>query len=166
MGRHFGWRGRGRGGRSKGGARGRRCVGCRTGVGGLSVKETWYSRHGRVSLILVWLYYHYPCCFTTQTQGTRGAGRKTHSRARIPELSESHACTEQSLIISSPNQTKRGRSQIWVGGSLTSISCLQSLAASPNPIASGGDRVPLRRPRSCPPPLMIGSKRTRGRLRT
>lgn len=49
---------------------------------------------------------------------------------------------------------------------LTSISSLAIRAASPNPITSGGAIVPDRNPRSCPPPLMIGSILTRGRLRT
>eukprot|EP00966_Prymnesium_polylepis_P301164 6959020-Prymnesium_polylepis.2 len=34
--------------------------------------------------------------------------------------------------------------------------------AAPKPATNGCGRVPLRSPRSCPPPLMIGSMRTRG----
>lgn len=49
---------------------------------------------------------------------------------------------------------------------LTAISCLAILAASPMPTASEAGSVPLRRPLSCPPPLRMGSNRTRGRLLT
>lgn len=49
---------------------------------------------------------------------------------------------------------------------LTSISCLAILAASPIPTASAAGKVPLRNPLSCPPPLRMGSNRTRGRLLT
>ena len=49
---------------------------------------------------------------------------------------------------------------------LTAISCLAILAASPIPTASEAGKVPLRKPLSCPPPLRIGSNRTRGRLLT
>lgn len=48
----------------------------------------------------------------------------------------------------------------------TSISCWAMLQAAPRPTASGVGTVPERRPRSCPPPLCSGSKRTRGRRRT
>lgn len=49
---------------------------------------------------------------------------------------------------------------------LTAISCLAILAASPMPTASEAGSVPLRKPLSCPPPLRMGSNRTRGRLLT
>jgi hypothetical protein len=49
---------------------------------------------------------------------------------------------------------------------LTSISCLHILHAAPKPTARGHGTVPLLKPRSWPPPLMIGSRRTLGRLRT
>ena len=49
---------------------------------------------------------------------------------------------------------------------LTAISCLAILAASPMPTASEAGKVPLRKPLSCPPPLRMGSNRTRGRLLT
>ena len=44
-----------------------------------------------------------------------------------------------------------------------SISWAATLQAAPKPTISGAGRVPLRRPRSCPPPLICGSSRTRGR---
>lgn len=48
----------------------------------------------------------------------------------------------------------------------TSISCWAMLQAAPRPTASGVGTVPERSPRSCPPPLCSGSRRTRGRRRT
>jgi len=48
---------------------------------------------------------------------------------------------------------------------LTIISCWASWQAEPSPTASGVGTVPLRIPRSWPPPLCTGTTRTRGRRR-
>lgn len=49
---------------------------------------------------------------------------------------------------------------------LTAISFFAILHASPNPTTKGAGTVPLLNPRSCPPPLRIGSSLTRGLRRT
>ena len=57
------------------------------------------------------------------------------------------------------------RSTYWTE-ELTSISLKATSQALPNPAIKGAGNVPLLNPRSCPPPLICGSTRTRGRRRT
>ena len=49
---------------------------------------------------------------------------------------------------------------------LTSISLIATSQALPKPTIKGAGNVPLLKPLSCPPPLICGSTRTRGRRRT
>jgi hypothetical protein len=70
-----------------------------------------------------------------------------------------------SLLVAGLSSAERWRSKTADETHLrsASISWAATLQAAPKPTISGAGRVPDRRPRSCPPPLICGSSRTLGR---
>ena len=95
----------------------------------------------------------YPC---TRDHGKAGSSAGTWSASDTPQCSQH----EHMWFCVGYHQRRPDR------GVLTAISCFAILAASPIPTTNAVGRVPLRSPRSCPPPLKMGSKRTRGRRLT